>query len=1035
MMPNMSGLPALAVRRPTLIVVMNLLIMIAGLAAIMGVEVRELPDVDRPIVMVRAFFDGASPETMDAEVTSVIEGAVARVNGVTTINAASEENNMRVRAEFATNIDLDVAANDVREAVAGIERRLPEGVEDVTVTKADVDARPIIRLALVSDQLSQDALTRLAEDDVASELSGIQGVATVNLFGAQEEVLRIVVDPMRLARYSLTIDDVADILRGASLDIPAGSLKSDDHMLLVRADASVWEPSEIEALALRGDTRLSDVAKAFYGPADALNNSMLNGRKVVGLGVIRRAKSNTIEISEAVDSAIFQLNRRLKDAQLVKISDDARFIKSSVREVVTSLTIAIAVVVAVIFMFMGALRPTLLPVATIPVALVGTIAAIYLLGFSINILTLLAIVLATGMIVDDAIVVTENIQRQRSLGLKPLAAAVVGTRQVFFAVLATTATLISVFLPIAFLPSMAGRLFTEFGFVLAIAVGISSFVALTLCPMLASRMPESETKLPVFLARTGAVLSGIYQRILEFTLSARLLVLGGMALIALTAVDIFGTIDEELLPKEDRGAIIIMMQGPDGVSLDYMDRQAVKAEALLEPLRERGEVENIFSIVGRWDLNRNYIIAPLTDWGSRRGQVEIAKTLRGPLKAIPGATARIRTPNSLNLRRAGGSLEFALTGANYADIAAAADTLLAAMSEKIPQLEEPEIEYQQTQPQLTVRVDRRKAEDLNVSVNAISTTLRAMVEKLEVTELNVNGRSIPILLESASGTIDDPRDLHNLFVRSDNGELLPLSAFVTLEEAGIAAELDRTGQKRAIEIDSGLAPGYTLREGMTAVESLAAEVLPPSIGLRFINEAATLDDTSHEVALTFAIAVLVVLLVLAAQFESVLSALVIVLTVPFGLAAAVFALKLTGTTLNIYSQIGLVMLVGLMAKNGILVVEFADQLRDQGRSVAEAIREAAMVRLRPVIMTMLSTVLGALPLVLASGAGAEARRAIGWVVFGGLGIATIFTLLLIPVIYSLLAPLARPRAHAGVRLDRELRAASRDSAATPGIAE
>lgn len=1021
-MPNFSGLPALAVRRPTLIVVMNLLIVIAGLAAIMGVEVRELPDVDRPIVMVRAFFDGASPETMDAEVTSVIEGAVARVNGVKTINAASEENNMRVRAEFATNIDLDVAANDIREAVAGIARRLPEGVEDVTVTKADVDARPIIRLALVSDQLPQDALTRLAENDVASELSGIPGVATVNLFGSQEEVLRIVVDPMRLARYSLTIDDVAGVLSGASLDIPAGSFKSDDHMLLVRADASVWKPSEIEALALRGDTRLGDVAQAFYGPADPLNNSLLNGHKVVGLGIIRRAKSNTIEISDAVDSAIMRLNRRLKDAELIKISDDARFIRSSVREVVTTLTIAVAVVVAVIFVFMGALRPTLLPAATIPVALVGTVAAIYLLGFSINILTLLAIVLATGMIVDDAIVVTENIQRQRNLGLKPLAAAVVGTRQVFFAVLATTATLISVFLPIAFLPSMAGRLFTEFGFVLAIAVGISSFVALTLCPMLASRLPEGETKLPRVLAWLGDILSAAYRRVLEFTLSARLLVLGGMVLVALTAIDIFRTIDEELLPKEDRGAIIIMMQGPDGVGLDYMDRQAVQAEALLEPLRDSGEVENIFSIVGRWDLNRNYIIAPLTEWGTRRSQAEIAKTLRGPLKAIPGATARIRTPNSLSLRRAGGSLEFALTGANYADIAAAADTFLAAMSERVPQLEDPEIEYQQTQPQLTVRVDRRKAEDLNVSVEAISATLRAMVERLEVTELNVNDRSIPILLESASGTIDDPRDLHNLFVRAGNGELLPLSAFVTLEEAGIAAELDRTGQKRAIEIDSGLAPGYSLREGMSAVEALAAEVLPPSIGLRFINEAATLDDTSNEVAITFAFAILVVLLVLAAQFESVLSALVIVLTVPFGLAAAIFSLKLTGTTLNIYSQIGLVMLVGLMAKNGILVVEFADQLRDRGKSVAEAIREAAMVRLRPVIMTMLSTVLGALPLVLASGAGAEARQAIGWVVFGGLGIATIFTLLLIPVIYSLLAPLARPRAHAGVRLDRELRA-------------
>ena len=1022
MMPNFSGLPALAVRRPTLIVVLNLLIVIAGLAAILGVEVRELPDVDRPVVMVRAFFDGASPETMDAEVTSVIEGAVARVNGVKNINAASEEHNMRVRAEFATNVDLDVAANDVREAVAAIERRLPEGVEDVTVTKADVDSRPIIRLALVSDRLPQEALTRLAEDDVSSELSGIPGVATVNLFGRQEEVLRIVVDPMKLARFSLTIDDVARVVRGASLDIPAGSFKSDDHMLLVRADASVWKPGEIKELALRGATRLGDVAQAFYGPADPLNNSLLNGRKVVGLGIIRRAKSNTIEISDAVDAAIARLNRRLKEAELVKISDDARFIRSSVREVVTTLAIAVAVVIAVIFVFMGALRPTLLPAATIPVALIGTIAAIYLLGFSINILTLLAIVLATGMIVDDAIVVIENIQRQRGLGLQPLAAAVVGTRQVFFAVLATTATLISVFLPIAFLPSMAGRLFTEFGIVLAIAVAISSFVALTLCPMLASRLPESETKLPAPLAWIGGILTKAYRRVLEFTLQARLLVLGGMALVALTAIDIYRTIDEELLPKEDRGAIIIMMQGPDGVGLDYMDRQAVQAEALLEPLRERGEIENVFSIVGRWDLNRNYIIAPLTDWGARRSQLDIAKSLRGPLKAIPGATARIRTPNSLNLRRAGGKLEFALTGSNYADIAAAADTFLAAMHERAPQLEDPEIEYQQTQPQLTVRVDRRKAEDLNVSVDAISATLRAMVERLEVTELNVNDRSIPILLESASGTIDDPRDLHNLFVRAGNGELLPLSAFVTLEEAGIAAELDRTGQKRAIEIDTGLRDGTSLREGMAAVEALANEVLPAGIGLRFINEAATLDDTSNEVAITFGIAVLVVLLVLAAQFESVLSALVIVLTVPFGLAAAVFALKLTGTTLNIYSQIGLVMLVGLMAKNGILVVEFADQLRDRGRSVAEAIREAAMVRLRPVIMTMLSTVLGALPLVLASGAGAEARQAIGWVVFGGLGIATVFTLILIPVIYSLLAPLARPRAHAGVRLDRELRA-------------
>ncbi len=1023
-MVRTSELPSLAVRRPTLIVVLNLLIIVAGLGAILGVEVRELPDVDRPVVTVRAFFDGASPETMDAEVTSVIEGAVARVSGIKTINAASEENNARVRAEFAPNIDLDTAANDIREAVAAIERELPEGVEDITIVKADADAAPIIRLALVSDRLSQEALTQIAEEDVATELSAISGVATVDLFGHQEEVLRIVIQPMRLASYGLSIDDLAEVLKSTSLDVPAGSFKSDDQLLLVRADASVWRPADMEALALRDDVRLGDVARAFYGSAEAESYSLLNGRKVIGLGIIRRAQSNTIEISAAVDRAIERLNRRLDDVELVKISDDAHFIRGAVREVIISLTIAIGVVIAIIFVFMGALRPTLIPAAAIPVALIGTVAAIWLLGFSINILTLLALVLATGMIVDDAIVVVENIQRKRSEGLKPLAAAVIGTRQVFFAVLATTATLISVFVPIAFLPGTAGRMFTEFGFVLAIAVAISSFVALTLGCMLASRLPSDsgEGAVTGYIARLGSRTTAAYKRMLEFTLSARLLVLSGAILLASTAVVIFPTIDEELLPTEDRGVILIMMQGPDGVGLEYMDRQSAQAEALLEPLRERGEIASVLSIVGRWDLNRVYIIAPLAPWSQRtRSQAEIAAELRPKLKAIPGATAHIRTPNSLNLRRSGGSIEFALTGSNYADIAAAADDFLTAIHDGLPHFEDPEVEYQQTQPQLTMQVDRRRAEDLGVPVQGIVDTLRAMIDGFEVAELNVNDRSIPVLLESAAGAINDPTDLHNLFVATTRGGLVPLSAFVRLRETGTAAELDRAGQKRAVEIDAALPPGYALRQAISDIEGIADDILPAGIGLRFLNEAATLQDTSSEVAITFAVAILVVLLVLAAQFESLLSALVIVLTVPFGLAAAVFALAVTGSTLNIYSQIGLIMLVGLMAKNGILVVEFADQQRDRGLSVGDAIRTAAMTRLRPVMMTMLSTVLGALPLILASGPGAEARSAIGWVVFGGLGISTVFTLILIPVIYSLLAPLAPPRAHAGVRLDRELR--------------
>jgi hydrophobe/amphiphile efflux-1 (HAE1) family protein len=1025
-MAKASELPALGVRRPILIVVLNLLILIAGLGALMGVEVRELPDVDQPVVTVRAFFDGASPETMDAEVTSVLEGAVARVSGVKAINAASEENNARVRAEFYANVALDVAANDVREAVAAIERDLPEGVEDVTVVKADADASPIIRLAVVSDSLSQDALTTLVEEDITTELSAIPGVATVELFGDQQEVLRIVVQPMRLARFGLSIDDVATVLASTNLDVPAGSFTSADQQLLVRADASVWRPADVEGLSLRPNVKLGDVARAFYVPADAESYSLLNGSRVVGLGIVRRAQSNTIQISSAVDGAVDRLNRRLDDARVVKISDDADFIRSSVQEVVISLAIAVVVVVAVIYLFMGAWRPTLIPGIAIPIALGGTIAAIWLLGFSINILTLLALVLATGMIVDDAIVVVENIQRCRSEGYKCYAAAVIGTRQVFFAVLATTATLISVFLPIAFLPSMAGRMFAEFGFVLAIAVGISSFVALSICPMIASRIAEEDDAVagrqPARLTRFGQRMAGVYRRILEFSLNARFLVIGTAVIIGLFAAGVFRTIDEQLLPTEDRGAILIMMQGPDGVGLDYMDRQSAQAEAILAPLRERGEITDVLSIVGRWDMNRVSIIAPLAPWSERsRSQAEIAAELRPKLGDIPGATAQIRTPNSLNLRRAGGSLEFALTGSNYPDIAAAADRFLAAMRDRLPQIEDPQVEYQQTQPQLTVRVDRRRAEDLGVPIEGIVNTLRAMIDGYEVAELNVRDRSIPVMLDSATGAIDDPSDLHNLFVSTEGGKLVPLSAFVALEEVGVAAELDRTAQKRSIEVEAVLPPGYPMQQAVNEIEAIARDILPLGIGLRFMNEAATLQETSHQVAITFAIAVLIVFLVLAAQFESLLSAAVIVLTVPFGLAAAVFALKLTGTTLNIYSQIGLIMLVGLMAKNGILVVEFADQLRDRGYTVARAIREAAMTRLRPVMMTMLSTVLGALPLVLGSGAGIEARSAIGWVVLGGLGIATVFTLVLIPVFYSLVAPLAPARAHAGVRLDRELR--------------
>ncbi len=463
------------------------------------------------------------------------------------------------------------------------------------------------------------------------------------------------------------------------------------------------------------------------------------------------------------------------------------------------------------------------------------------------------------------------------------------------------------------------------------------------------------------------------------------------------------------------------MSGPDGVGRDYMERQARKVEAALQPLRESGEVENIFTVVGRWDPNRAIIVAPLQPWSERsRSQFEIADDVRAAVSDMPGANVRVGSSNSLSIRGAGSGFEFALLGSNYPDIAMAADGFVAAIRERIPGLRDLRMSYRPTQPQISIHIDRRRAEDLGVPIDSISSTLRAMVDGFEVTELMVEDRAFPVLLESASGAIDDPSDLRNLFVSGANGALVPLSAFIDIREEGVAAELDRTEQRRAIEVDADIAEGYTLAEGIEALEALADEVLPPGIQFILLGEAATLEQTGREIAITFAIAVLVVLLVLAAQFESFLSAFVIILTVPFGLAAAILALYVTGTSLNIYSQIGLVMLVGLMAKNGILIVEFADQLRDRGLAVPAAIRQSSRERLRPVMMTMLSTVLGALPLILSSGPGAEARTAIGWVIFGGLGIATLFTLFLTPIFYSLLAPLGRARAHHGDRLAEQI---------------
>jgi len=1027
---QVRGLPALGIRRPVLVMVINLLIALAGIAAIRGVEVRELPDVDRPVVGVNAVLPGASPETMDAEVTRILEGAVARVSGVQSIRSSSEENNSRIRVEFSPDADLDVAASDVREAVARAQRQLPDEVEEVNVRKSESDAETVVDVAVLSTQMREEELTRIVETDIIPEFTAIDGVADVPLFGNRQRVLHVVVEPARLARFGLSAADVAQVLQQAPFDIPVGSFKSDTQELLIRADASALTEEQIRELVVSGTTRIRDVANVYFGPEDATSLVRLNGQPVIGFGVVRQASANTIRISDTVQQRLAELDRRFDELEFVITTDNAVFIRAAVREVLITLMLAVGIVVATLFMFTGSIRATLVPSVTIPVALIGTVASIWLLGFSINILTLLAIVLATGLVVDDAIVVLENIQRRRSQGLGPRAAAVLGTRQVFFAVLATTITLIAVFVPISFLPSTAGRMFREFGIVLACAVAISSFVALSLVPTLASRLPAEDRSGPLnsLLVRFGRRLNDAYRSALKSLLDHPWMTLASAVLLAAAAGGLYRTLDRELIPAEDRGVLIVNGSGPDGVGLSYSQRQADRMESIIQPVIDSGDGQYRYTLVGRYDVNRVRITVPLVPWEQRdRSQREIAESVLPELERLPGVRVGVSNPNSLDLGDAGDGLEVALTGPDYRDIYLAARTLSERMESDIPFLSGTRISYQPTQPELSVRIDRQRANDLGVPLDELAVTLRAMVDGDEIAELSVGDESIPIRLDSVTGTVDDPSDLANLYVKSNAGNLVPLSSLVSITETSIAAQLDRREQRRAIEIDANLAPGTALAEAIDAVRELAEEALPPGINLLLLGEAAELDETSNEVAITYALALLVVFLVLAAQFESATSALVVTLVVPFGIGAAILALFLTGTSLNIYSQIGLVMLIGLMAKNSILLVEFADQMRDAGKSVTEAVIEAAEVRARPIVMTMMSTVLGGLPLILGSGAGAEARAAIGWVVFGGLGLAAGFTLFLTPVIYRLLAPLSKPRAHEAEKLERELEQAESSS--------
>jgi multidrug efflux pump len=1018
----------LAIKRPVLATVASALIIVIGLAALLRLPVRELPDVDAAVVTVTTTYTGAAPEIVDTEITEIVESAVSGIDGIDTINSTSSQGRSRTVIEFVQGRDIDAAANDVRDAIGRIQNRLPDDAEQPRIVKADSDAQPIIRLSVTSDRYSAAEITDYVQRFVIDRLTTLEGVAQVDIYGQRRFAMRVWLDRRAMAARGVTVQDIETAMRRNNLELPAGQIESAFREFTVRTDTRLVGEQQFRDLVIRqsGDTpiRLGDVARIELGVEDETTRVRSNDAEAIGLGVMRQAQANTIAVSNQVRDQIAQLTPVLPEGMRILIaSDDATFIKASIHQVSITLGIAMALVVLVIFAFLLSPRATLVPAITIPVAVIGTFAVVHALGFSINVLTLLALILAIGLVVDDAIVVLENIQRRIEEGEKPLLAAFLGSRQVTFAVLATSATLIAVFLPLSFLEGSVGRLFIEFGIVLASAVAISTLVALTLCAMLCSKLLASRGEAgPVVRLLDGGFvrLARAYRWLLAKALGMPIVVLAIAAVIGAGSFGLFRELPRELTPSEDRGVLFIPISSPEGATVAYTDRHTREIEAILAPLVESGEAERLFAIVGPWGQStRAFVVATLADWGDReRSQQQIVASLIPGISSVTGVRAFPVSPAGLGQRGGSTPVRVVVGGPDHELVQEWADALVRRM-EANPGLDNVTMDYEPNRPQLNLRIDRRRADDLGVDIEQIGRALQTLLASREVTSFIDRGREYPVILQAESSDRRTPSDLTNILVRSgSSGQLVPLTALVELDEQAASPDLRRFDRLPSITVQAALQDGYDLGRALDFVAEAAADILPAEARLGYAGPSREFLRTSGGVLVTFALALLVVYLVLAAQFESFIHPLVIMLAVPLAVFGALAALLLTGNSLNIYSQIGLILLIGLTAKNGILIVEFANQLRDQGRSVREAILEGSALRLRPILMTVISTILGAVPLALASGAGAESRMAIGVVVIGGLGFASLLTLFVTPVLYDLLAGFTRHKGAVADDLER-----------------
>lgn len=1006
------------VKKPVFAAVVSLLLIAFGVVSFTRLSLREYPDIDPPVVSISVDYPGASAAIVESRVTQVIEDRISGISGIKFIESSSEDGRSRVTLEFNVGEDIEAAANDVRDKISGVLDNLPEEADPPEVQKVDSSDDVIIWLSLTSENMSIAELTDYASRYLVDQFSVIDGVSQVRISGAQTYAMRVWIDRTALAARGLTVSDVETALRSENVELPAGSIESSERQFTVRLKRVFRDADQFKNLVIgRGSdgylVRLADVARVERGAEE--DRTMFRGNFVpqVGMGIIKQSTANTISVARDAQKKAEEINKSLPQGmQIVERYDTSVFVERAIHEVYVTLGIAVLLVVLVIYAFLGSLGATIIPAVAVPVSLISAFLILLIMGFSINILTLLALILAIGLVVDDAIIVVENIvRRMHDNHETPLVASYLGTRQVGFAVIATTLTLISVFVPITFLQGDIGRLFSEFSITMAASVAFSGIVALTLTPMLASKFLKEGTKDNIITENLNKVFFKArdkYQVLLDKLLYRPALVIIAFVGVLACMVVFYSITPSEYTPKEDRGAFFVNVTGPEGATYAYMKDYMDEAERRLKPYLESGEFQSLMIRAPRGfgnlsSFNNGFIIAVLADWGERRPAPVIMEEVRQKLSDMSGVRAFPAMRQGFR-GSTGKPVQFVIGGGTYEELQEWRDILLAKINENNPGLLNIDTNFKETKPQFEVQIDYDRAASLGVTVTNIGRTLETMLGSRRVTTYIDNGEEYDVIMEGERDEQRTPTNMENIYVRSETtGALIPLSNLVTITEFADAATLSRYNRVRAITIDADLKEGYTLGEALNYLEKTAREVLPSSVIIDYKGQSQDYKYSGNSIYFVFLLGLLVVFLVLSAQFESFVHPFVILTTVPLAMAGALAGLYVTGQTLNIFTQIGLIMLVGLAAKNGILIVEFTNQLRDEGRAFRDAIIEASALRLRPILMTSITAMAGSVPLIISGGAGSETRAAIGIVIFFGVAAATIFTLFVVPVAYQMIS--------------------------------